>query len=722
MKAGRYDDAQEQFGRAAMQSPDNLEARYQLALADLKVRQIRPAYNVLRAAEERDRYGSSVSLPIRIELAKLFIGAKKYDLAETRLLRVLERDPHHSEARALLATVLAAESKPEAARQQVDLLLSDDPANLTGRVLDATLDLFSQKSEEAEASLVRETELTNRSTDSLKALANFYQLTRQGEKAAGLLNEILARQPQDVALRMQLGALYGKMGDRAGAEKNLREAAKMAPANREAARALSAYYIRIGDWPAAAAELEADAKKNSGDTQTRSLLAAVYYRGGRRDDAKRLTAQLLSTKDSGAHLLNGVLHLDAKEFDEAIAEFDFIVRDHRDSVPATYLLGLAQHGAGREQVAVQQMEHALYLEPDMLPARLWLIDYHLRRGSNNAALDMAHNAPENQAGAPEIVIFRALADANVSFSVAEQTALHRALLARPDFIPAYENYGMTTLLRKYGAPLRDDLEKLVKKSPEYQPARALLMAVLEAQGQTDRAIVHAALATAAHPERPSDWLTLARLQMDHGRLDAARTSLEKAAAAQPESLAVGLRRAQVEFESGHFDEASRLLAEVTQRDPRSCLAWTFQGILFEQHGDLEKARGLYETALKCDSRDPVAANNFALLLATSFHDLPRALDLAKRAHQIDPTKPEFADTFGWITHLSGDSYAALDSLSEAVRMMPNVAAFRYHLGVAQSRVDRIKEAVLNLETALRLDPQMPEAGEAKTVLATLGVR
>jgi tetratricopeptide (TPR) repeat protein len=719
MTQENYAQARSLFTRAYLQSPDNLEVRYQLALTLVHLQQIKAAYELLLATEAKDHFQSSVSLPIRIELAKIFLGAKKYESAQARLLRVLEKDPHNVEARTVLATTLASQAQPEAAREQVDLLLALDPSSRMGRVLDATLDLLSRKAPLAEASLLEEVKLTGRSTESLVTLANFYQVTQQRPKAAELLVEIVQREPQNIAVRMQLGSLYAKMGDGASAERIFRQAGQIAPADPTAAMALPSYYVRIGDWPKAAAELESMVKKKS-DAPTRSLLAAVYYRAGRRDEARKLAEQLVTqTADSGAHLLCGLIHLDAREYEAALLEFERVVRDQHDSAVAAYLMARASYGAGKEQVGVEQMERALNLNHELLPARLWLIDYYLKRGSADTALDVAQGVPENQSAAPEIIVLKALCQPEERFTLQEQTALQRALLARPQFILAYQNLGMTTLLRKYGAPLREQLEAMVAKSPEFRPAQTILVAVLEAQ-DPERAIAQMQKRVRANPKSTGDLLTLARLEIERGQLRAARATLNQAAQAQPENPEVMVRRAEVEADSGDFDAAARQMEALTARYPTASRAWSFKAILYQQHGDLDKARAFYQEALKYDRNNAVAANNLGLLLATSFHDPQGAVELAQRAHQLDPAKPEFTDTLGWTQYLAGNLPDALRTLGDAVRMKPGNAAFHFHLGMVQSRSGRAKEALSHLETALRLDPRLAEAGEIKSVIAALG--
>jgi len=720
IKKGKWELARGQLNRAYLQSPNNIETKYQLAMVEVKLQDERSAYSLLREAEEKDHQRSSVSVPVRIELAKLFIGSKMFDQAQQRLLWVLEKEPQNKEARTLLAADLAYMAQPDAAKEQVDLLLAENPADPSGRVLDVALHLAAHEAQLAEESLQEEVNLTKRSTDSLVALANFYRLTRQQGKAIALLSEVLQREPQNIPVRMQLGWAYAQSGEQAAAEKTFREMAQIAPSNPAAAMALTNYYMNLSDWPKAAAELEPLVKKNP-DANSRGLLAAVYYRGGRRADAKKLADQLIqeNNRDANAHLLSGLLRMDAREYDLAAADFDHVLSYQADSAAAQYFLALAAYGAGKEHVAQQEMEQALKLNRALLPARLWLMDYHLRHGSKEVVLNLVRQTPEGQLSTPEVVVANLLCNSDTDLSPEQQNELQRALLARPSLIMSYPNQGMTKLLRKYGSSLRAQLEAAVKKNPQLRAAQALLLTVLEAEGKQDQALAQVQRQVTANPKSPVDLLTLARLQIERGDLAGARTTLGKAGAIQPDNPEVMARMAVVEADSGDLNSALTHLNTLTERYPKFSEGWSFKAIVYQQRGNADDARKNYEQALKLDSRNAVAANNLAWLLASSFQDPQHALELARQAQAADPANPEFSDTLGWIAYQMHNYPDALQTLGDAVRMKPQDAGFRYHLGMAQSRAGRDKEALASLETALRLNPKLLEAREIRTEVEAL---
>jgi tetratricopeptide (TPR) repeat protein len=716
---GKYEMAQSFFERATMQNPESIEAQYQLAVAHLKQHDDVTAYSLLRTAEERDKQ-STVSLKIRLELAKLFLAGHEYEQAQRRLVWILQRDPNDKSARGLLATSFAGMAHPEEASQEIDRLLSADPGNLQARVLSAAIDLSKRDGAAAEKVLLEGVQTSNRSIDSLLAMASFYQIVGQIAKSAELYQEIVKRDPKSVLAHTRLGWLYARAGDKASAERAFREVATLAPNDSKAVLALANYYVNIGDWPEAVTEVERLAKKNK-DAGTRNMLAEVYYFAGRRGDALKLTQQLIdeNNQDTRARMLRGMLLLNTQQFDSAIGEFTHVLYYQSDLAPAHYFLAVASMATGAEQIALQHMERALQINKGMVSARLWLIDYHFKRGDKTAALNLAREAPEKQQSMPEFVVIRAVCSGEPNLTLDQQSQLQNALLAKPGLIMDYADVGLAPFLKLYGGPVRDQLEAAVKSNPNFRPAQAVLTKILEAQGKQEQALAEMTKKVAANPKSFADLILLAKLQVKAGHLPAARDTLQKANLLKAGSPDVMLGMEQIDEQTGNLDEALTYLQELTQKFPKVAEGWGRLGALQERRHAITEARAAYEKALQLDPRDAIATNNLAWLLANSQGEMDRALTLAKKAHQLDPSNAGLSDTLGWIQYRMGNYPDALEALGEAAKRDPENAYFHYHLGMAQSRSGRDKEALSNLQGALRINPRLPEAQEIRGEMATL---
>ena len=719
MEQGKFEAAQGRFGQASRQNPENIEAQYQLAVADLKLHNDVDAYPLLRKAEQQDR-NSPVSLKIRLELAKLYLAAKEYGQAQKRLVWILERDPSDKAARGLLATALAGQAHPEEATIELDRLLAADPANLQGRVMLAAIDLGARNGAAAEKVLLDGVQLSKRSVESVMALASFYQLVGQVGKSAELYQELVKRDPKNTQVRTRLGWLYARAGDRASAEKTFREVADLAPQDPKAVLALATYYMDSNDWKNAANELERLVGKKP-DTQNRNLLADVYFFSGRRGDALKLTEQLIAenNQDTRARMRRGLLLMQTQQYEAAVGEFTHVLYYQNDLAPAHYFLGSASMSTGNEQIALQHMERALQLSRGMIPARMWLIDYHFSRGDKSAALILAREAPDSQRATPELVVMRTICGGEPSLTLEQQSELQKALMTKPKLILDYADAGLAPYLRQYGGPIRDQLEAAVKTHPDFRPAQTVLTKMLEVQGKQDQALFELSKKVAANPKSYSDLIALAKLQVKTGRLPAARDTLQRANLLYTGAPDILLGLEEIDEATGNLDEALHYMQELTNKFPKTSDAWGRLGVLQEKRHDTPAAMAAYEKAVQLNPRNTIASNNLAWLLATTQGDMERALSLARKTHLMDPSNGGLSDTLGWIFYRMGNYPEALNALSDAAKHTPDDATIRYHLGMAQSKSGRDKEALASLQAALKINPRIPEAPEIRSEVSTL---
>jgi tetratricopeptide (TPR) repeat protein len=143
------------------------------------------------------------------------------------------------------------------------------------------------------------------------------------------------------------------------------------------------------------------------------------------------------------------------------------------------------------------------------------------------------------------------------------------------------------------------------------------------------------------------------------------------------------------------------------------------GGLYEKLGNLQAAAGSYRAATEIRATTPLACNNLAWLVGVRQGNLVDAVPLAEQAIKRGGRRAAFVDTLGWLHHLKGDNAAALPLLEEARRGMPGHPSVRYHLGAVYLAMGRTAEGKSELEQALTLSSDFPEAGEARRLLQGL---
>jgi Tfp pilus assembly protein PilF len=138
---------------------------------------------------------------------------------------------------------------------------------------------------------------------------------------------------------------------------------------------------------------------------------------------------------------------------------------------------------------------------------------------------------------------------------------------------------------------------------------------------------------------------------------------------------------------------------------------------YQQESRDSEAMSAYEKLLELGSKNIVILNNLAWLYHKGGDQ--RALEVAKQAYELNPSKPEVADTYGWILLHGGNVNDALSILQQAYVAYPTQTEIGYHVAVALNKADRQDESKQVLRRLLREDPDFPQAAEAKALLEEL---
>ena len=95
--------------------------------------------------------------------------------------------------------------------------------------------------------------------------------------------------------------------------------------------------------------------------------------------------------------------------------------------------------------------------------------------------------------------------------------------------------------------------------------------------------------------------------------------------------------------------------------------------------------------------------------------------LAQRANQLAPDRSTIADTIGWVLFRKGMYQTASKHLEAAVAQTglepEDAARRRYHLAMTYLKLGDRQRGTHMLDSALKLGPSLPEAREAKQMLA-----
>ena len=138
-------------------------------------------------------------------------------------------------------------------------------------------------------------------------------------------------------------------------------------------------------------------------------------------------------------------------------------------------------------------------------------------------------------------------------------------------------------------------------------------------------------------------------------------------------------------------------------------------------GKVDEVISAYDTTLRLNPKNVLAANNLAVLLVDHKGD-PQSLQKAfalSRDFEKETPHPLFLDTVGWVRFKMGQQEEAIRLLKYAVAKSPETPILNYHLGMAFFQSGKPTEARPYLSRALKHNEHFEGRQEAEQVLAQI---
>lgn len=661
-----------------------------------------------------------------------------------RLLSLLEQQRRFVEALALMNQYFTAYAAPAYAARRLSLALaSGDPDVMTRQVemladqqpdepqfilLSARL-AYAVKRDAAEAErLLKEAEAVGANPIAVATTRlSILQNENRVPEARAMLDEMVQRADTfDVhALR---AAFLATIGDFAAAEADYRSLPSLVTDSRgyEHLAEFFAARLRFDDTIATCqAGLEAFPEAVN---LKRGLSKALFVRRapGDIDRAVKVLETLPPAKfDTDLRWVKAML-IEAQRGPNAIAEIRRVLTEaavHPRASVETYrgLVSLALRvGAMRqaeELLRGAEFEHG-QSHPLLRLARAQVL---IARGEAPAALGLLREAVRLRAADPENyeTLLSVPPDRASAATLREfESALQRGLAAAPDNIRLH--LAAARMLRRMDRPqdAADHLDALLQKGPPDEARLDILLTLIDlhkSMRSFDRAEAYLAQAESMAPQAAAVIMARIAVRGARGETDAiadlVRTMRDRADLTDRQKDEIAIFAAQVvtaTADAAALEKALPLLAASVERSPsfvphRLALALTFFRV-----GRLDEAERAYREVLQLDPDRDEALNNLAWIVGKERGRPAEALDFARRAVEIRPEDPEYAETLGELLKaLPGQMEAARAEYARAVRLWdarsPRRARAYWKLGLVCKELNQRDEAVRCLDTALRLD-------------------
>jgi tetratricopeptide (TPR) repeat protein len=716
IEAEQYVQAVELYERVVNDSPQNGMARMKLANAYQRIgKWLEASREAVRAAHLMPG-----NLDAQLLAARLVLLQAGFEQAASIMSRLLRDHPENVEALILWGNASARLFESNYALNKLtDKIERPDAFDAARRELRSGVTQETDRA--AEAAFRKAFELAPDLPEARYSLVNFLWATGRPAEGETLLKRLADENPDYTALNHALGSYYLSRKQVSEAERYLKRAAATGTYG-AAARLTLANYYEAAHRDRDALSLLTTIMIVDGTSSDLSLrMADIEFRLGSRDRAMRRLDALLAREP---HNLRGVL-LKARflsamgDAARALPFASAAAAGNATSAEARATLAEVLEATGDLEGAFDEYTQALRLDLDAARPALGATRVALALGRNKEAEQLARQAIRKNPGNKDAAT--ALVNALVGlrdYSAAEREL--KPLLARyPDSPDVLVSLGRVRMARGEDDAALSAFMRALRSAPDSQDALASLVALKLKQRKVEAARQFAEAALRAHPQSPACLLLAARVYDEQNDLMRAESTLRQVLEVEGENIRASVALADVLMRQQRSAEARRLLDQLVERKPRSLEAQASLAKLLEQMGRITEARARYERILAQDPRAASAAHQLAKLHVDHDGNLDVALGLAIRAKQQLPNDPAVSDVLGWIYAKKNLPTLALPHLRDAVRVSPNNATYRYHLGSAYLTDGDQQKAQAELARALQIDQHFPDAARARAALASI---
>ena len=192
------------------------------------------------------------------------------------------------------------------------------------------------------------------------------------DHAIALLHDAVTADPGLWEAHYNLGVLLGEKGDSKGAERELAQAAKLAPNAEDVAVALAEVRRRQGDADGAIDALQSFVKQNPDAKVAPLALVTALREGGKVKEAIEQAQRVLVYHSSDPYALSelALANLDLDEVDTAELLIEEALKADDKSAVAERTAGLISLRKGDDAIAFKHFQHASELDPKDTTARL----------------------------------------------------------------------------------------------------------------------------------------------------------------------------------------------------------------------------------------------------------------------------------------------------------------------------------------------------------------
>lgn len=358
---------------------------------------------------------------------------------------------------------------------------------------------------------------------------------------------------------------------------------------------------------------------------------------------------------------------------------------------------------GQRDSAIVQLENMLDIEPDNIGALQTLSQFYLEDDDVENARKALERALEINPNDEETII--AVADLLIQEEKWEEASEMLSVIVRNPGVSAIAKVelGQYMLNRYTRNPASEalkkatgDLVRLIIESESESGYSHALAAEYYSYIDDEEGLMAALIETnRLLPENEPAWRQRIQMLLMDDKFDEAVEVGKQADEAIPDDAFVLFLVGNAYLLKNESDKAiewlERASAAPSQRQFRSTI-YTVLGDSYAQKKVWESADEAYEMALRLNSANDVALNNYAYYLSTRIERLDEALEMAQKAVKAQPDNAAYLDTIGWIYFKMGNYDQALEYIHASIDTGEASAVVHEHLGDVYEKMGDMENA------------------------------
>jgi len=575
---GQMVEAKLEFKNAIQIDPKYADAYYMLGMLELRTGNANSAFGYFKKTAELN----PKHLKSQIELGRLLLAGQIIDQAQEKASLILTEDPKNVDGAILQSAIYLTKKDTAQARSLMEGLVNRGE---TAPDIFIMLSLVLRQSDDAgaeENALVKGVAANPRSIKLLLMLADYHVRYKRMDEAVADMKKVIGIEPDNLRYRSSLARLYWESGKAAEAGEVLKAITAANPKKEEAWIESAGFYFLYRKYEEAEKEFKAGIQQNPNSFKIRFALSELYANTGRMDQAVATLKESLGLSKEAANqdiiqTKNALtkIALSRQDFAEAKKYVDEVIKESPKNTEAIFnraSLYLLQGDATR---AIADLRTVVTDKPQFIPGHIRLAEAHTYNGELNLAID----------------------------------TLKAALRIDPKSRDLNRTLAKEYAIQKNPKEAETILRMLLQANPNDLEVQFELGDIFMSAGDFKRAEELYVAAKNKAPDTPVGYVKVAQANMAQGKWDRAVAELTEAMRLNPQAENATALLAQAYLQQKKPTSALALAEARIAKNPKDAFAFNLLGEIQISQRDFVNAEGNFRKAMAIQPRWIAPQNN-----------------------------------------------------------------------------------------------------------------